>query len=150
KRREWRPAQWQLGSAHYLTWISTDPDWTHAQIEQKNSDTSDDAQVLVAANSGFNPTRFAAAQVGKSQGVLAFVSESSMPGAWLLALDSNGAPTGSPTLLSSAVQTGNAIDVATRDVDGGAVVYSLDVGADAHEVRFRRLDSQGALYGDDI
>jgi len=150
QRRERRAAQWKLGSAHFLTWISSDPDGRNAQIEQLSTDTADEPHVLVAADSGYNPTRIALAQLGKQQGVLAFVSESSKPGAWLLPLDTAGTPVGSPTVLSPFVTTGNAIDVTTREVDGGAVIYSIDVGDNGHEVRFRRLDSQGAFLTDDI
>jgi hypothetical protein len=51
--------------------------------------------------------------------------------------------------LSAAVTTDNAVDLATREEDGGAVIYSVDVGT-RHEVRFRRLSDEGAFLSDEI
>jgi hypothetical protein len=52
--------------------------------------------------------------------------------------------------MSDKVSAGNSVDLATRDNEGGAAIYSVTVGGTSREVRFRRLDETGSFMGQDI
>jgi hypothetical protein len=111
--------------------------------------TAAEARVLVDAEADYAPARLALAQLGKDSGALAFVSEQKKPGVWLVPLTGAGDARAAPVQLSAAVSTGNSVDLATREEDGGAVIYSVDIG-DRHEVRFRRLNPQSGFLGDEV
>jgi hypothetical protein len=147
--KELRPAQAQIGSVDYVAWLSAEPTGKKPEIVILPNVADAEPRALVASDLGFDPTRFSFAQVGKENAALAFVSETKQPGIWLLPLDSSAQPVGAPVLLSSAVSTGNSIDIATRPADGGAVVYSTDSSGD-NDVRFRRLNAHGMVISDEI
>lgn len=145
--RELAPVQARFGDADYLGWIDQDDDKRQVLLQAAGS--AAEARVLVAADSGFSPRRLALAQLGAEAGALAFVSEEAKPGVWLVPLTAAGEATQAPIQLSSAVTTGNSVDIATRREDGGAVLYSVDIG-DRHEVRFRRLNPEGGFASDEV
>jgi hypothetical protein len=148
-RRELRPVLASFGSQSYAAWISLDPESKSRELMLQPADGSDEARTLTSPVDGFTPMSLALAQLGKESGAVAFVSEQNKPGVWLLPLAPNGEPRSAPVRLSAAVTTGNAVDLATREEGGGAVIYSVDVGA-LHEVRFRRLGDEGEFLSDEI
>jgi hypothetical protein len=54
-----------------------------------------------------------------------------------------------PIEISTAVTSGNSVDVATRAEDRGAIIHSVDSG-DRHEVRFRRVNAEGGFMSDEV
>lgn len=146
---ELRPVQASFGGSGYVSWIALDPDAKTRALQLRAADASGDVRTLIAATDGYNPTSLALAQLGADGGALAFVSEQKQAGVWLLPLTAAGEARGAPQKLSAAVTTGNTVDLATREQDGGAVVYSIDVG-ESHEVRFRRLSTTGSFLSDEI
>jgi len=146
---ELRPQQANIAGHGFAAWIAQDPVKSTRAIVLRAADASGPAHELVAAADGYQPTSFALAQLGAEGGALAFVSELKQAGVWLLPLTAAGEASGEPLRLSAAVTTGNTVDLATREEDGGAVVYSIDVGG-SREVRFRRLSPTGELASDEI
>jgi len=144
--RERTPVQASFGTNPYLAWISQDGDQRSILLQ---GGAESEPQTLVAGDAEYGPTRLALAQLGDSTGALAFVSEVKKPGVYLMPLTAAGAPRAEPLQLTAAVSVGNTVDLATRTEDGGAVVYSQNLG-DRHEVRFRRLSKEGALISDEI
>lgn len=148
-RRELRPALATFATQSYAAWISLEPTSNGRELLLQAADGSGEAHTLTSAADGFTPMRLAISQLGKAGGAVAFVSEQNKSGVWLVALTQDGEPRGTPVRLSDGVTTGNTVDMATREEDGGAVLYSIDVGA-MHEVRFRRLSEEGAFLSDEI
>jgi hypothetical protein len=144
--RELAPVQASFGTNAYLAWISQDGDQRSILLQ---GGAESEPRTLVAADAEYAPTRLAVAQLGDSTGALAFVSEAKKPGVYLMPLTAEGEPRAEPLQLTAAVSVGNTVDLATRLEDGGAVVYSQNLG-DRQEVRFRRLNKDGALISDEI
>lgn len=147
--RELAPVQASLANTDVFSWIALDGATRTRAIMLQSADGDAQARALVSADAGYGPTQLALARLGTDAGALAFVSEQGKTGAFLLPLDSSGAPLGEPIQLSGAPTANGSVDIATREEDGGAVIYSVDVG-ERHEVRFRRLDKQGAFFSDEI
>lgn len=145
--RELTPVQASFHDTSYLSWIDQDDKKRAIMLQAAGSGS--EAQVLVAADAGFSPQSLAMAQLGKTAGALAFVSELTKPGIWLVPLTETGEASQAPIELSTAVTSNNSVDVATRTEDGGAVIYSVDIG-DRHEVRFRRLSPEGSFTSDEV
>jgi hypothetical protein len=144
--RELAPVQASFGANPYLAWISRDGDQRSILLQ---GSAGSEPRTLVAADAEYAPTRLALAQLGDSTGALAFVSEDKKPGVYLMPLTAAGESRGEPLQLTAAVTVGNTVDLTTRVEDGGAVVYSQDLG-DRQEVRFRRLSKSGELISDEI
>jgi hypothetical protein len=144
--RELAPVQANIAGVAYLGWINQDGD--KREVMLRGAATSE-PRTLVAADAAFTPLRLALAQLGDDSAALAFVSEEKQKGVWLVPLTAAGEARGEPVQLTASVTTGNSVDVATREEDGGAVIYSLDVGA-RHEVRFRRLNKNGELISGEV
>ncbi|HTU62579.1 MAG TPA: hypothetical protein VMF89_29160, partial [Polyangiales bacterium] len=144
--RELAPVQASFASNAYLAWIS------QAGAERSillQGSAASEPRTLIAADAEYAPTRLALSQLGNSTGALAFVSEAKKPGVYLLPLTAEGEPRGEPMQLTAAVSAGNTVDIATRAEDGGAVIYSLNLG-ERREIRFRRLSTDGELISDEI
>jgi hypothetical protein len=137
----------RIGSTDFLSWI--DQNDKDRAIVMRAAGTGSEIRTLIAADAGYAPVRMALAQLGMDSGALAFVSEAKKPGVWLLPLSKTGEPRGAAIQLSTAVSSGNSVDLATRSEDGGAVVYSVDIG-DRAEVRFRRLNPAGEFLSDEV
>lgn len=146
--REQRPVMSNIGSAAYLAWIAADGD--QREVDLQRLDQPGDAQIVLGTDSGYRPTRLALGQLGKDRGALAFVDEQGKRGIWLVPIDDAGKPASEPILLSDLVNTANTVDIATREEDGGVIVYSVDVDPTQPEVRFRRLSKLGAFLSDEI
>ncbi|MET0386532.1 MAG: hypothetical protein ABW321_11265 [Polyangiales bacterium] len=146
---EWKPVQATINGTSYVAWISENASSKKRAIQLQVADGSSEARTLVAADAGYNPTRLALAQLGKTRGALAFVSENVNAGVWLLALDDNAAAAGSVVAMTRQVSTGNTVDLATREEDGGAIIYSASVG-DSRDVRFRRLDDEANVLSEEV
>jgi len=144
--RELAPVQASIVGSAYLAWISQDSDKREILLQ---ASSANEPRTLIGRDAGYAPTRLALAQLGDGGGALAFVSEAKRPGVYLVPLSAAGEPRGEPVQLTAAVSTGNSVDVATRVEDGGAVIYSLDVG-DRPEVRFRRLNEEGTIVSDEV
>jgi hypothetical protein len=142
-------AQATIAGTGYLAWLQSDST-SKPDLRLQRSDGTGNVRTLVAANSGYEVTRYALAQLGKTTGALAFISEGERSGLWLQPLDEVAAPSGTVTLLNSAAGTANTIDLATRQEDGGAVVYSVSNSEASHDVRFRRLNANGAVVSDEV
>lgn len=148
-RRELAPVMENIANTDYSAWIELDPTTRARSVMLQAADGSGDARTVVRADAGYAPTRLALAALGQDGGALAFVSEQEKPGIWLVPLDSQGDPRQSPVLLSDAVTTNQNVDIATRSEDGGAAVYSVDLGG-RYEVRFRRLGTEGEFLSGDV
>ena len=148
-RRELRPVLASFGTQSYVSWISLEPASKARELMLQAADGSGEARTLTTAADGFTPTSLAIAQLGTESGAVAFVSEQNKVGVWLVPLAPNGTSRSEPVRLSASVTTGNTVDLATREQDGGAVLYSLDLGQ-MHEVRFRRLSDEGAFESEEI
>lgn len=146
--RELRPVMSAIGGAAYLSWIAADGD--KHQVELQRMDQTSETKTLLAYDQGYRPTRLALAQLGRDRGALAFVDEQGKPGIWLLPLDESAQPVGEPVMLSGAVNSANTVDMATREADGGVIVYSIDIDHTQPEVRFRRLSKLGGFLGEEI
>ena len=144
--RELAPVQASFATNAYLAWISQDGGQRSILLQ---GSAASEPRTLVAAEAEYAPTRLALAQLGGTTGALAFVSEAKKPGVYLLPLTTEGEPRGEPLQLTAAVSAGNTVDIATRAEDGGAVIYSLDLG-ERREVRFRRLSEDGELISEEI
>jgi hypothetical protein len=146
---EHKPVFANVAGVPHLAWISEDMATGKRQIDRKRFDDQGGVESVIGADSGRKPVSLAFAQMAKSTAAIAFVDEQGMPGIWLQALDKTVKPVGDPVLVSDAITAGNSVDLATREEDGGAIVYSVDIAGVNHEIRFRRLDSHGGLLGDE-
>jgi hypothetical protein len=147
--REHKPVFANVAGVPHLAWISEDIATGKRQIDRKRFDDQGGVESVIGADSGRKPVSLAFAQMSKATAAIAFVDEQGMPGIWLQALDKTVKPVGVPVLVSDAITAGNSVDLATREEDGGAIVYSVDIAGVNHEIRFRRLDSHGGLLGDE-
>jgi hypothetical protein len=148
--REHTPVFATIAGVPHLAWISEDLDTGARQVDRKRFDDSGEVVTLLTMGSQRKPVSLAFAQMATTNSALAFLDEDGMPGIWLQALDKNAQPSGDPVLVSSAITAGNAIDLATREEDGGAIVYAVDIGSISKEIRFRRLDKNGALLDQEV
>lgn len=144
--RELVPVQANIAGTAYLAWISQDGSARQIMLQGA---AGTELRTVVAADADYAPLRLALAQLGDNAGALAFVSEEKKKGVWLVPISVSGEAHSEPQQVSASVSTGNTVDLATRAEDGGALVYSLDIGG-RQEVRFRRLNKEGALISDDI
>jgi hypothetical protein len=146
---ESHPTLAQLNGTAYLAWLSVDDSDSH-EIMLKTMDSDGDAVAVLPASSNRKPLNFALGQLGTDHAAIAFV-EAQTPnrGAWLLPLDKNAHASHDPVLLSDQVSGDDSVDIATREEDGGAVLYSLDYNGTTFEVHFRRLNESGAFTGND-
>jgi hypothetical protein len=147
---ESKPLFANIAGVPHLAWISEDLTTGKRQIDRKRFDSKGAVENLVSADSGRKPASMAFAQLATTTAALAYLDEDGMPGIWLQPLDKTVKAMGNPVLVTSLVTTGNSVDLATREEDGGAIVYSVDIGNASHEVRFRRLDKNGAFISDEI
>jgi hypothetical protein len=147
--REHKPVFANVAGVPHLAWISEDMSTGKRQIDRKRFDDQGGVTSVIGADSGRKPVSLAFAQMSKATAAIAFVDEQGMPGIWLQALDKTVQPVGEPVLVSDAITAGNSVDLATREEDGGAIVYSVDIAGVNHEIRFRRLDNHGGLLGDE-
>jgi hypothetical protein len=148
--RERAPVFANIAGVPHLAWIAEDLTTGERRIERKRFDSEAKVETLLDFEAGHKPLGLAFAQLGRENAALAFVDEQGKHGIWLARLDKQAQPVGEPVLLSDFVSAGNSVDLATREEDGGAVLYSLDVGGVNHEVRFRRLDKDGAFLSDEV
>ena len=148
--REHAPVGANIAGTPYLAWISEDLTNNQRQISRKRLDGDGNVEILLPFDADRRPISLALAQVGRENAALAFVTEEGERGVWLQALDDSAKRVGDPVLLTEFVTAGNSVDLATREEDGGGVVYSIDVEGANHEVRFRRLDKDGKLLGDEV
>jgi hypothetical protein len=146
---KFKPVLASVAGVPHLAWISEDPATGKRQIDRKRFDDQGAVVNVLSADAGWKPVTLAFVQMASANAALAFVDEQGKPGIWLQALDKTVKPVGDPVLVSNLVTAGNSVDVATRDEDGGAILYSVDVAGVNHEIRFRRLDRNGALLGDE-
>jgi hypothetical protein len=144
--RELAPVQASIASTAYLGWISQDDSGARSILLQGAG--ASEPRTLVASDKSYVPLRLALAQLGDSTGALAFVSEEQKKGVWLVRLSATGEPS-EPVQLQEGVTAGNTVDLATRTEDGGALVYSLELGG-RQEIRFRRLNTLGEVISDDV
>jgi hypothetical protein len=147
---ESHPQLAQLNGAAYLAWLSVDSTSDSHEILLKALDPDGDPVAVLPASLNRKPINFALGQLGTDQGAIAFVEEQTPNrGAWLLPLDKTAHPSGDPVLLTDQISGDDSVDVATREEDGGAVLYSIDYAGAAFEVHFRRLNASGAFTGND-
>ena len=145
--REYRPVLGDIAGTPYAVWIAADVNSGKRQIDAKNLSDQSDVVNLLGADSGHKPVALAFSAMGAQGASLAFIDDQQTRGVWLQALSKSLAPVGSPMLVSDAVSAGSSMDIAARDEQGGAIIYSVDIGSGSHEVRFRRLDPVGNLTG---
>jgi hypothetical protein len=148
--REYKPVLAEIAGVAQAVWISADPTTGERQIDRKRLDDQSSIETVLGADSGHKPLTLAFAQLGQDHSAIAFVDEAGVRGIWLSRFDKESASIGGPVLVSDLVSTSNSVDLATREEDGGAVIYSVDVGGVNKEVRFRRLDNSGAFLGTEV
>src|SRR5262249_26312728 len=102
---------------------------------------------VVKPEDGHQPQAIALEQMGMSAAALGWVGPKTNPGVWLLKLDANRAPAEAPMNLTDKVAVSSSINRATR-FNGGAAVSSIEIDG-LPQVRFRRLDENGALLADE-
>ena len=144
--REYRPVLSEFAGAVHAAWIAADLSSGKRQIDAKNLSDQGDITTLLAADSGHKPVALAFEPMGSAGAILAFVDEQLTPGVWFMRVD-KALSAASPVLVSEAVSAGGSVDIAPRDAEGGALIYSVDIGKANHEVRFRALDRDAKLVG---
>jgi hypothetical protein len=148
--REYRPVLAEIASVPHIVWIAEDPSTGMRQIAHKKLDGQSEITSVLGPDANHKPLALAFAQMGAENSAVAFTEEQAARGVWLARLDKAGALIDEPLLVSDAVSAGNSVDLATRDQEGGGVIYSVDIGNTSHEVRFRRLDKTGAFLGGEV
>jgi hypothetical protein len=149
--RERRPALANVAGKPLLAYIATDALAGTASISTRLLEEPATVHEVVSADAGRVPLSLALLKIGKLDVALAWVEEQGKPGVWLQRASLEGEANGEPVLLTDLVSAGSTVDLAARDEgEGGAVLYSTDVGGESQEVRFRRLSDTGELLGDEI
>ncbi|MGD8859243.1 MAG: hypothetical protein PVI30_04475 [Myxococcales bacterium] len=106
--------------------------------------------IVIAGSDGRLPIELAIAQMGEERGALAWVEEIANQGVWLQPLDGEGKKAGTPRQMTPYAAPGSTVDLATRERDGGATIYSIGIDQVSFEVRFRRLDEQADFWGEEV
>jgi hypothetical protein len=148
--REYKPVLAEIAGVAQAAWIAMDPATGKRQIDRKRLDDQDSVETVLSADSGHNPLTLAFAQLGRDRSAIAFVDETGARGIWLSRFDKASASIGSPVLVNDLASTSGSVDLATREEDGGAIIYSINIENVNNEVRFRRLDNTGALLGTEV
>ncbi|HEY2735911.1 MAG TPA: hypothetical protein VGI70_18065, partial [Polyangiales bacterium] len=148
--REHAPMFATIAGVPQLVWISEDLGSGAREVDRKRFDDSGAVDTLLSMGSGRKPVSLAFAPMATTNAALAFLDEDGMPGIWIQPLDKNSKPVGDPVLVSDAITAGNSVDLATREEDGGAIVYAVDIGGVNKEIRFRRLDKNGAFVDQEV
>jgi len=142
-----------------LAWVEVDPQSGARRVMTRVLGVVGAQNVEVVPESADHaPTTLALAQMATGAAAVAWVEEVAQRGMWLQRLDVDGLPVGEPIELTPFAGGGSTIDLATRDNDGGAVVYSVVIHSRANdptidqgqEIRFRRLDETGAPRSGEI
>ncbi|HKP64277.1 MAG TPA: hypothetical protein VJV78_46390 [Polyangiales bacterium] len=148
--REQRHVLANVGGSPLLAFIAMDPVSSKQRISTLVLDGQASPQDVVTEASGHKPSNLALTQIGANEAALAWVEEDGHPGVWLQRTNLQGVAQGDPIQLSDVLSAGSVVDLAARDIgEGGAVLYSLNVGGLNQEVRIRRLDETGQLLADE-
>lgn len=147
---ESRPVMADIAGVPMLAWIATDMTGKQVRISGKRLDASSSVVDYVAKNAGHAPVSLALTRIGHAGAALGWVDEVAERGVWMQMIDDAGQPTGEPVRLSDKASAGSSLDLATRNDEGGAALYSVAIGGTNREIRFRRLDDKGAFMGQDI
>lgn len=143
---ELRPSMADVAGVAQLAWIVEEAG--KRRIDGRRMDQADIVS-LVPASAGHAPRALALTRMGTTNAALAWVEAEDGKGMWVQALDGSGKPNGDSERMSALNAVDSSVDVATRDVEGGAAIYTTVVQS-SHEVRFRRLDDQGKLSSEEI
>jgi hypothetical protein len=149
---EQHPVLADVSGAPFVAFVATDPSTRKARVLGQRLDGRSELHELVPEDAGRRPIRLALTQIGAGNALLAWIDEAAETrGIWLQRLDLLGKTVEAPVQLSAFSASGSTVDFATRPPgEGGAVVYSVNVGGDNREVRFRRLSPTGELVGTEI
>ena len=141
---ERRPLLRSIADQPMVAWITDNMTTGNSRISTRKLDGSAKTIDVVKESAGYKPDWLAFSQIGKTAAAVAWVKTGpldapGMPGVWLQGLDGDGAAAGKPIRLSDRVGVTSSVDIADRMVDGGAVIYSIEIDGKP-QVRFQRLD----------
>lgn len=148
-RNETRSVTAVLGERPFVVWVSEDTTAGTAALHLQQLGSQAAARQLVDDDAGHRPTWLALSELGGGGlNLLVWVNEAgARTGVWMLALDNDGAPQGSPLQLSER-SAGGATVAAARHADGGAVAYAVSEGQ-RRLVRWQRVGADGQVVGDE-
>lgn len=145
---EYRPVIANIAGRPMVAWYAEAG--STRSIATKLLDDSNEPVEVLPGSAGHMPIELALAGVGTDHGAIAWVDEITSRGIWLQPIDAGGAPFGDLLRLTDYAAPGSTVDLATREGEGGAAVYSVGIDLTNFEVRFRRLSADATFRGEEI
>lgn len=145
---EHRPVLSSVGGRPMVAWYADSAN--QRSIMTKLLDDPSEATEVLPASAGHRPIELMLAGIGPDHGAVAWVDEITSRGIWLQRIDTGGAPVGDPLRMTDYAAPGSTVDLARRDEQGGAAVYSVGINLTNFEVRFRRLNGDATFRGEEI
>jgi hypothetical protein len=147
---ERRPMMADVAGHPVLAWIAeTLPEHDRRLLSKRLGQSGDPIEILPASDEHV-PVELAIAQIGAEHGAIAWVEEVASRGIWLQSIDGDGEAVGDPRLMTEFAASGSTVDLATREDEGGAAVYSIGLDQVNFEVRFRRLNVDASFRNGEI
>jgi hypothetical protein len=146
---ESNPVSALVGGVPRVAWIAKRTKTGEYSLWMAPMDGTGKPVELVAESEARRPMRLAMAEMGHgldvTSGVVGWLEQVAEKGMWSQAVGLDGKPAGSPQLVSQLAGAGSSIDVASRQGDGGGIIYTTVIQGTVKEIRFRRLDQDGKL-----